>query len=67
MDRTDNIKQAKILRMFERIPWTLGNYFKLKREWTKSQFAVPYINYEHNTQAVTVYEADWIITPFNQT
>lgn len=66
MDRTDNIKMAKVLRMFERIPWTLGNYFKLKREWHKSQFAVPYVNYELNRQVVAIYEADWIVTPLTQ-
>ncbi len=65
MDRTDNVKQARILRMFERIPWELGNYMKLRRSWTKSQFAVPYINYELNRQVVAVYEADFIVAPFN--
>jgi hypothetical protein len=63
MDRTDNIKLAKVMRMFERIPWTLGNYFRLKREWHKSQFAVPYIDYENDRQVVAIYEADWIVTP----
>lgn len=67
MDRTDNIKQAKLLRMFERIPWTLSNYFKLRRSWHKSQFAVPYIDYENNRQIVAIYEADWIVTPLNET
>lgn len=63
MDRTDNIKLAKVMRMFERIPWTLGNYFRLKRAWHKSQFAVPYIDYENDRQVVAIYEADWIVTP----
>jgi hypothetical protein len=65
MDRTDNIKQAKLLRMFERIPWTLVNYFKLRKSWEKSQFAVPYLDYENNRQVVAIYEADWIVTPLN--
>ncbi len=66
MDRTDNIKLAKVMRMFERIPWTLGNYFRLKREWNKSQFAVPYIDYKNDRQVVAIYEADWIVTPLTQ-
>lgn len=55
MDRTDNVKLAKLMRMFERIPWTLSNYFKLRRSWHKSQFAVPYIDYENNKQVVAIY------------
>lgn len=67
LDRTDNIKTAKVLRLFERIPWTLGNYFKLRRSWQKSQFAVPYVDYESDRQVVAIYEADWIVVPLNQT
>lgn len=63
MDRTDNIKLSKVLRLFERIPWELGNYFRLKRGWEKSQFAVPYVDYEMGRQVVAVYEADWIVQP----
>lgn len=67
MDRTDNIKLGKLLRMYERIPWTLGNYFKLRRSWHKSRFAVPYIDYENNRQIIAIYDADWIISPLNET
>lgn len=62
VDRTDTILDTKLVRMFERIPgWTLKNYFRLRRDWEKSQFAVPYVNYELNRQVVAIYEADWII------
>lgn len=67
LDRNDNIQQGKILRMFERIPWELGNYVKIRRHWQRSQFAVPYVNYELGRQVVAIYEADWIVTPINNT
>lgn len=41
--------------MFERIPWTLINYVKMKRAWNASQFAVPYVDYENNRQVVAIY------------
>ncbi len=44
LDYQDNIKDFKLHRMFERFPWKLQNYIKFKRGWSKSQFAVPYID-----------------------
>ncbi len=66
VDKWDNIKTSKVLRMFERIPWTLGNYVRIKRGWSASQFAVPYVDYEKNRQLIAIYEADMIVNPVYQ-
>lgn len=63
VDRHDSIRAIKLLRMFERIPWELGNYFRLRRGWDRSQFAVPYVNQDLGRQVVAIYEADWIVEP----
>lgn len=56
VDRTDMVRDVKLIRMFERVPgWTLKNYFRMRRDWQKSQFAIPYVNYELNRQIVAVY------------
>ena len=66
VDKWDNIKTSKVLRMFERIPWALSNYVRIKRGWRASQFAVPYIDYENNRQLIAIYEADIIVNPVNK-
>jgi hypothetical protein len=62
VEADDSVKHVHLLRMFERVTWQLKNYFRFRRGFDKSQFAVPYINVEENKQVVAVYEADFMIS-----
>lgn len=58
----DDVLAFKLERLFERFPWTLGNYLKYKRGRSyDTYFAVPYLDYENQRQLVLVYSVPYII------
>lgn len=62
LNHNDDILGSKLERVFERFPWTLGNYLKYRRGRSyDTYFAVPYLDYEHNRQIVLVYSVPYII------
>jgi hypothetical protein len=62
LNHNDDLLSFKLERLFERFPWTLGNYLKYKRGKSyETYFAVPYIDYERDRQVVLVYSVPYII------
>lgn len=62
LNSNDDVLAFKLERLFERFPWTLGNYLKYKRGRSyETYFAVPYVNYEMQRQLVLVYSVPYII------
>jgi hypothetical protein len=62
LNHNDDLLAFKLERVFERFPWTLGNYLKYKRGRNyDTYFAVPYIDYELQRQLVLVYSVPYIV------
>lgn len=62
LNANDDLLAFKLERLFERFPWTLGNYLKYKRGRSyETYFAVPYVDYDNGRQLVLVYSVPYIV------
>jgi hypothetical protein len=57
-NKKDNIYSAIVSRLYERYPWELVNYVKVK-EGRFGFFAVPYVNYNISSQFLAVYDTSF--------